>query len=308
MEEPASKRPRTGSDSSVSVGDSNSKGNAQIRRRFEKYISSKSEIQDKELRDDFGAAYASLVPVINDFLRNRRLQLFQNADASLFYKVQTAEVAKKYEGLDQNHMMVLQEITQSGNKGIWLKIIRLKTRLAQYEISKILKNLEKRCLIKAVKSITSKNKKVYVLYDVIPAREHTGGPWYTDQEFDEEFVGFVGKWIKNVIKVNGSCSITELADMLKSAKISKIELSQEDLKSVIDMLIYEGEIEEFIHPEHSGVQLAGSSFYEKKWKLSSKINPNDFFTETPCGVCPVADDCAPGADISPTNCKYMDDW
>ena len=27
-----------------------------------------------------------------------------------------------------------------------------------------------------------------MLFDVEPAKEITGGPWYTDQEFDHEFV------------------------------------------------------------------------------------------------------------------------
>jgi hypothetical protein len=49
---------------------------------------------------------------------------------------------------------------------------------AQVHIPKILKTLEARKLIKAVKSVASKNKKMYMLYDLEPPHE----PFYTDDQ------------------------------------------------------------------------------------------------------------------------------
>lgn len=45
-------------------------------------------------------------------------------------------------------------------------------------LKKILKNLESRQLVKSTSSISSKTRKLYLLYDLEPAKEITGGPWY----------------------------------------------------------------------------------------------------------------------------------
>ena len=37
-------------------------------------------------------------------------------------------------------------------------------------------------------SLQNKGKKVYMLAELKPSKEHTGGAWYTDQTFDAEFV------------------------------------------------------------------------------------------------------------------------
>jgi DNA-directed RNA polymerase III subunit RPC6 len=36
--------------------------------------------------------------------------------------------------------------------------------------------------------LQNKGKKVYMLAELKPSKEHTGGAWYTDQTFDAEFV------------------------------------------------------------------------------------------------------------------------
>ena len=46
------------------------------------------------------------------------------------------------------------------------------------QINKCLKSLEQRKLIKAVKSVASSNRKVYMLFELEPSREITGGAWY----------------------------------------------------------------------------------------------------------------------------------
>lgn len=100
--------------------------------------------------------------------------------------------------------------------GIWSRDIRFKSNLPLTEINKILKNLESKKLIKAVKSVAvsvraspllpvlwryelrcltvhvccvqASKKKVYMLYNLQPDRSVTGGAWYSDQDFESEFV------------------------------------------------------------------------------------------------------------------------
>lgn len=52
-----------------------------------------------------------------------------------------------------------------------------KTNLQQPQITKILKELENRTLVKAIKPVNQPSKKFYMLFDLEPAREITGGAW-----------------------------------------------------------------------------------------------------------------------------------
>ena len=45
------------------------------------------------------------------------------------------------------------------------------------QINKCLKALEHRKLVKAVKSVANGNRKVYMLFELEPSREITGGAW-----------------------------------------------------------------------------------------------------------------------------------
>ncbi|KAL4681435.1 hypothetical protein H8959_006912 [Pygathrix nigripes] len=59
----------------------------------------------------------------------------------------------KMKGSDNQEKLVYQIIEDAGNKGIWSRDIRYKSNLPLTEINKILKNLESKKLIKAVKSV-----------------------------------------------------------------------------------------------------------------------------------------------------------
>ena len=53
----------------------------------------------------------------------------------------------------------------------------MKTNLAQPQIAKIIKVLESRNLIKSCKNVNNISRKVYMLYELEPSREITGGAW-----------------------------------------------------------------------------------------------------------------------------------
>lgn len=61
---------------------------------------------------------------------------------------------------DQTERVVYQLVKESGNLGIWMRDIRVKTQLSQIVLNKTLKSLESKKLIKAVKSVHASKKKV----------------------------------------------------------------------------------------------------------------------------------------------------
>lgn len=98
-------------------------------------------------------------------------------------------LSSKTKGFEREERLVYQIIEDSGNKGIWIREIRMKSNLPQQQIVKTLKTLESKKLIKSVKSVQQGlKKKVYMLADLTPDESVTGGAWYSDQDFESEFV------------------------------------------------------------------------------------------------------------------------
>jgi DNA-directed RNA polymerase III subunit RPC6 len=131
-----------------------------------------------------------------------------------------------------------------GGSGIWTRDIKIATNIPQHSLTKSLKILEQRCLIKSVRSVTSKSKKLYMLYELTPTKEITGGPWYTDQEFDHEFVDELGNFIVRQVSLAGMLDLQNVNDRVRISGITKIELSLEELELVVQTLIYDGRLEE----------------------------------------------------------------
>ena len=50
------------------------------------------------------------------------------------------------------------------------------------------KNLENNRYIKSIKSVKHPTRKIYMLYNLQPSIDVTGGPWFTDSELDTEFI------------------------------------------------------------------------------------------------------------------------
>lgn len=107
-------------------------------------------------------------------------------------------------------------------RGIWTRDIKVATNIPQHTLTKTLKILEQRSLVKSVRSVVSKSKKLYMLYDVMPAKEITGGPWYSDQEFDHEFVAELGNFVVQVVRSTGIMDLAAISEKVRISGISKV--------------------------------------------------------------------------------------
>ncbi|KAG8014925.1 DNA-directed RNA polymerase III subunit RPC6 [Nibea albiflora] len=194
----------------------------------------------------------------------------------------------KMKGSDNQEKLVYQIIEDAGNKGIWSRDIRFKSNLPLTEINKILKNLESKKLIKAVKSVAASKKKVYMLYNLQPDRSVTGGAWYSDQDFESEFVEVLNQQCFKFLQ-------------------SKVDLSMDDIETILNTLIYDGKVEMTIIAAKEGTVGSVDGQMKLYRGVNSVIQPTGL-VRTPCGLCPVFDDCHEGGEISPSNCIYMMEW
>lgn len=117
-------------------------------------------------------------------------------------------------------MIVYQCIEAAGDQGIWIRDIKVQTSLhavfdmtllsLQSAINRAIEKMVKRKLIKSFKSIASKMKIMYILYDkgtflaqLLPLelpKDITGGPWYVEQEFDLEFINVMSTFVQKVLR------------------------------------------------------------------------------------------------------------
>ena len=261
---------------------------------------------------------------INRLLSQRKLQIFKDGE-SLVYKEVKQDEAVKFKGLSSEDLLVYQIIQQSGNTGIWTKELKQKSNLPQTQIGKIFKSLEARKLIKAVKHVAQQNRKVYMLYELEPSREITGGAWYTEHEYDAEFIHVLREQCVKFILARGKVTLEDVCDFVKQTKLSHVELGQEEVLQIVNTLVYDGkvdaheelELDKERDPddpagEHGGDDDDDLDYMENVIVVyrpaSLPIPKSSAFTAVPCGVCPVFQECAPGGLVSPETCQYMQDW
>ncbi len=258
---------------------------------------------------------------------------------TISFKLVDASKAAAYQGLSVDETLVMQAVERAGNTGVWTRSLKLSTKLQQTQLTRILKRLEARKLIKAVKSITHKNRKMYMAFHVAPSKEVTGGPWYQDQELDHVFIETLRKLVYQMVQRRGPQTRVQIQSRVAEAGVSQVPLSVEDIQQILDTLIYDGKLEVMPSAEDdvdsdgeeedagagagassaSSAAAAGSSSAEGTTSVSGCTNRTRFkvarlpeavdaFTSTPCGVCPVFEHCSPGGVVSPEHCVYLDGW
>ncbi|KAJ7396605.1 DNA-directed RNA polymerase III subunit RPC6 [Pitangus sulphuratus] len=267
-------------------------------------------ITDQVIQNDMPHMEAQQRAVaINRLLSMGQLDLLRS-NAGLLYRIKDSQNTSKMKGSDNQEKLVYQIIEDAGNKGIWSRDIRYKSNLPLTEINKILKNLESKKLIKAVKSVAASKKKVYMLYNLQPDRSVTGGAWYNDQDFESEFVEVLNqqcfKFLQSkaeaareskqnpMIQRNSSfASSHEVWKYICELGISKVELSMEDIETILNTLIYDGKVEMTIIAAKEGTVGSVDGQMKLYRAVSPLIQPTGL-VRTPCGLCPVFDDCHEG--------------
>eukprot|EP00033_Pygsuia_biforma_P001017 GCRY01001162.1.p1 GENE.GCRY01001162.1~~GCRY01001162.1.p1 ORF type:complete len:313 (+),score=67.80 GCRY01001162.1:270-1208(+) len=304
----------------------------QLEKRFlELCFQHPQGVTDEVLAQHFGSDLQSIVGAINSLLVKGRLTILKNGNANI-YRAISEENALKFGGLSAEDMLLYQLIEKSGNMGIWTRDLRHRSGLQQLQLNKALKILESRKLVKSIKSVASKNKKVYMLYDLEPAKELTGGAFYSEQEFDAQFVEVVSKLAFMYIKENPNTTTANIHSFVQGHAAVQADLKLEDVHTVLQTLVYDNLIL-CIDPtakrlrgaavsQDDGAGVPGSDPAKEAAKKAAELKrlvglqfralpnpvPNSALTSTPCGVCPVYADCEETGPISPATCAYFEQW
>lgn len=225
-------------------------------------------------------------------------------------------------------MIVYQCIKAADNKGIWTKDLKLRTNLHQTVITKVLKSLESRKIIKAVKSVKNPTRKVYMLAGLEPCQDITGGPWFSENELDTEFIEELCKVCHRYVSsksvspktshifppgYTGYPTLDQVHRFLTASEITNAPLQPEDVSMLLDRLIYDGLLVRDIWagPRISCIVDDDEDEAEAEIYVYRAVPsglPESMMAAVPCGHCPVFEACSDFGPVTPASCAYYTEW
>ncbi|KAJ3506232.1 hypothetical protein NLJ89_g6984 [Agrocybe chaxingu] len=187
----------------------------------------------------------------------------KSSSGHVSFRAVSKEEITATKGLTGEENLVLGHIKSSGNEGIWTKHLKAKTSLHQTVIDRCLKTLTQKRLIKRVQSVQHITRKIYMLEGLEPSIALTGGPWYTDNELDTEFIQNLTdacyKLISDISfpKRRNSAegvlypishapqypTAENIRESLRKARLTETELTAEHVEMLLNVLILDGKIE-----------------------------------------------------------------
>lgn len=96
---------------------------------------------------------ASRVEGLNVLLKQGGIEILKKGEKLIYRAKDPEKKSALPKDADNEEKVVYSIVEEGGNKGIWIRDIRMKSNLNMTQLNKILKNLETKKLIKAVKSV-----------------------------------------------------------------------------------------------------------------------------------------------------------
>eukprot|EP00931_Biecheleriopsis_adriatica_P120412 TRINITY_DN95537_c0_g1_i1.p1 TRINITY_DN95537_c0_g1~~TRINITY_DN95537_c0_g1_i1.p1 ORF type:complete len:323 (-),score=71.22 TRINITY_DN95537_c0_g1_i1:8-955(-) len=259
---------------------------------------------------------AQVMKIVNALMREQRLQPYRMSGDKVFFKAVDPATAAKFQGLDDTAKNVYQHIEKAADKGAWSKSLKEDTNMHQSAITKAIKDLINRQLIKEVKSVQNRNRKVYMLFDMEPSREVSGGTWYLDGEFNHKWVDKLRSHCQDFLQqVSGrGVALDEIHRYVTQQPIGGPQVpTEDDVNSILRTLELEEEVSKEVREDG-----------KKIFTLSKGVNVDLFSSRVPsfltrqpairsglvvpCLCCPLRDECCVGGRICPEKCEYITQW
>ncbi|ORD99980.1 RPC6 [Hepatospora eriocheir] len=208
-----------------------------------------------------------IASTLNELLSANKIEVSVTL-GGVFYKAKR-DMKNDYEA------MILNILKEGGSEGVWIKDIKNKSNIPHALLLKILKGLEVSNKIKGLKSIKN-NRKMYVLYDLMPDEKMTGGIFFENNEVDIDLVEKLMVVILKIIsKENDShylpnfselFTVSEILTKLKNSNILSVNISEEDFSTIIDVMEYDNLIEKINYNEKIVIRVINSNFMSREVK------------------------------------------
>ena len=223
----------------------------------------------------------------------------------------------RYRNFSTEEALIFSYVESASREGIWTRQIRAKTNLHPTVLNRYLKNLEKKRMIKATTNAKYPSRKTYILYNLVPSEEISGGCFYTDGKLDDEFIAALQKFAEHVIRTRswvveqaggatlppetGYKDYATLKDITRDfneSKVSNVSVREKEMLMVVDTLVWDGKV----------VRVMKGKAYKAVYPKMGMGDMENGLTQSPCGRCPVFDMCEEGGVVNAASCTYFQDW
>lgn len=164
-----------------------------------------------------------------------------------------------------------------------------------------------------------------MLANLEPSTEITGGPWFSENELDVEFIEELCKVCLRYIASKsfstkpghilpidyyGYPSLEQVHRFLLDSRVTSAELGIEDVGMLLDRLVFDGSIERSVWtgPRVSRIVEDDEDDEIYVYKAVNDALPDSIIASIPCGQCPVFDACNDFGPVTPSTCSYYNEW
>ncbi|XP_062089850.1 uncharacterized protein LOC133796379 [Humulus lupulus] len=211
--------------------------------------------------------------------------------------------------LSEQERTVYNVIKSKQDMGIWSRDLKRETNLPDNMVTKCIKTLLTKRLIKEVVT-KNKGKKHYMAAEFEPSKEITGGNWYVDGSLDTEFINLLKDQCAKLIYKMKVATSKGISDAIRRSGIFKVEFTSQQIEEIVRALVLDNKIEEVTSNGMGEFDYipVGKVCY----KCANKEGRGDprigAMASIPCGVCPRISECSPDGVISPKTCVYYQKW
>lgn len=231
----------------------------------------------------------------------RRIDVQPHPTEGVIFIAIAEEVAVRFQDLSEEHRTIYKLITDASTQGIWSKDLASKSKIPAGTLARLTKTLEHRKLIKQITPAQYRSRKVWMLYELEPATELSGGSWYKDGQIDSELIE---RLRSSTLEYISNCAQGVSADDVQLFLVSQqLARSIENVEAIIKTLVLDRELVA-IPPQ----TMKGATTYSLRRKCAIPAFSSEFFAQVPCVSCPVRKRCSPGHSISPETCQFMNRW
>lgn len=264
--------------------------------------SSISGVLKEDLSAQLNTSPEILAQIENKLFEYHCLKITKSSNGSLTYHYRDPEEIKILTSLSsEEEIKVYQLILEAKNHGIQSNDIKEALEIKTQQLTKILNKLEKRDLIKSAKGINLKNKKIWFDSRVELSEDVSGGIFYKNGDYDKELIEALYAATLDYIQAQGTANKNQLIVALKSLNLTRKDLTDANIQKIIDLLVFDDKIQEITNKHNP----TNPIYKLSNWDLCIK-EPE--FVNTPCGTCPIINQCKPQGIISPINCIYFEEW
>ncbi|KAG8375208.1 hypothetical protein BUALT_Bualt10G0076500 [Buddleja alternifolia] len=208
-------------------------------------------------------------------------------------------------GLVDGERAILNVIKSKKDIGIWARDIKHETKLPDHVVTKSLKSLLTKKLIKEVVNIQYKGKKHYMAVEFESSKEISGGDWFDNGNLDTKLIEELKETCVKYMRARKVVTLDAVHNELK--KIVTFEISNQQVGEILNSLVLDNAISE--------VKSNGLGDYHSIpigtvcYRVSVAKGPRmGAFASMPCGPCPQRSLCTPDGVISPSTCVYYAEW